>query len=62
MLLMQHMRWRRRCQVTDTLEDCPDVTRAQVEGAGKELASAAVRVLVQGLKMPDREVCTAHVL
>lgn len=46
-------------QVTDGLSDLKDVDRVSVYEAGKELANAAVKVLAQGLTMPDREVCTA---
>ncbi|CAM9199761.1 unnamed protein product [Laminaria digitata] len=42
--------------VVDQLDDLPEVNREQVEGAGKEMADAAVKVLAQGLKMQNREV------
>lgn len=42
--------------MVDRLDELPEVNREQVEGAGKELAGAAVKVLAQGLKMQNREV------
>ncbi|CAM9409161.1 unnamed protein product [Ascophyllum nodosum] len=42
--------------VTDSLEECPDVSRDQVEKAGKDLADAAVKLLVNGLRLPKREI------
>lgn len=43
-------------QVTDDLAELKEVDRGSVYEAGQELANAAVRVLAQGLTMPDREV------
>lgn len=49
-------------QVVDRLDELPEVNREQVEGAGKELADAAVKVLAQGLKMRNREVLFLRVV
>lgn len=43
-------------QVVDRLDELPEVNREQVEEAGKELADAAVKVLAQGLRLPNQEV------
>lgn len=55
-LLNQRTRSALILQVVDRLDELPEVNREQVEGAGKELADAAVKVLAQGLKMRNREV------
>lgn len=54
-------------QVVDTLEEQTEVSREQVELAGKGLADAAVKVLGHGLRIEDAQVpdfflrCSNHV-
>ena len=48
--------------MVDGLDKLPETNREQVEGAGKELADAAVKVLAQGLKIQNREVLMLSVV
>lgn len=46
-----------RCpQVTDGLDECTEVTREQVEAAGRDISKAAVRVLAAGFRSQTKEV------
>lgn len=47
--------------MVDRLDELPEANREQVEGAGKELADAAVKLLAQGLKIQNREVSSLSI-